>query len=158
MSSVVVHGETVPDSLNADFPLVRYDDAYAKSKYESEMRFWELVDQYHLHGSIVRPTYVWGPYSMWYTIYPLELMRKGDFVWADHGNGICNAVYVGNVVDICLKCCTTPAADHQAFIVTDGIGTAAEDESRELICFGEAVSVWDFFWFFNFNKFLSWTI
>ena len=119
MSSVVVHGETVPDSLNADFPLVRYDDAYAKSKYESEMRFWELVDQYHLHGSIVRPTYVWGPYSMWYTIYPLELMRKGDFVWADHGNGICNAVYVGNVVDICLKCCTTPAADHQAFIVTD---------------------------------------
>ena len=119
MSSVVVHGETVPDSLNADFPLVRYDDAYAKSKYESEMRFWELLDQYHLHGSIVRPTYVWGPYSMWYTIYPLELMRKGDFVWADHGNGICNAVYVGNVVDMCLKCCTNPAADHQAFIVTD---------------------------------------
>lgn len=119
MSSVVVHGEKVPEGLTADSPLVSYDDAYAKSKFESEKRFWELLDEYGLHGSIVRPTYVWGPYSMWYTIYPMELMRKGDFVWADHGNGVCNAVYVGNVVDLSLACCLNPAADHQAFIVTD---------------------------------------
>ena len=118
-SSVVVHGPTVPTDLNADSPLISYDEPYALSKYESEKRFWELLDEYGLHGSIVRPTYVWGPYSMWYTIYPVELMRKGDFVWADNGNGICNAVYVGNVVDLCLLCCTNPKADHQAFIATD---------------------------------------
>ena len=118
-SSVVVHGPTVPEDLNADSPLISYDEPYAQSKYESEKRFWELLDEYGLHGSIVRPTYVWGPYSMWYTIYPVELMRKGDFVWADNGNGICNAVYVGNVVDMCLLCCTNPKADHQAFIATD---------------------------------------
>ena len=118
-SSVVVHGPTVPVDLNADSPLISYDEPYALSKFESEKRFWELLDEYGLHGSIVRPTYVWGPYSMWYTIYPVELMRKGDFVWADHGNGICNAVYVGNVVDLCLRCCTNPKADHQAFIATD---------------------------------------
>ncbi len=118
-SSVVVHGPTVPEDLNADSPLINYDEPYALSKYESEKRFWELLDEYGLHGSIVRPTYVWGPYSMWYTIYQAELMRKGDFVWADHGNGICNAVYVGNVVDLCLLCCTNPKADHQAFIATD---------------------------------------
>jgi nucleoside-diphosphate-sugar epimerase/predicted dehydrogenase len=118
-SSVVVHGPTVPEDLNADSPLISYDEPYALSKYESEKRFWELLDEYGLHGSIVRPTYVWGPYSMWYTIYQAELMRKGDFVWADHGNGICNAVYVGNVVDLCLLCCTNPKADHQAFIATD---------------------------------------
>lgn len=119
MSSVVVHGETVPENLTADSPLISYDEPYAKSKYESEMRFWELLDEYGLHGSIVRPTYVWGPYSMWYTIYPVELMSKGEFVWADHGNGVCNAVFVGNVVDMCLTCCLNPAADHQAFIATD---------------------------------------
>jgi Predicted dehydrogenases and related proteins len=118
-SSVVVHGETVPEGLNADSPLISYDEPYALSKYESEKRFWELLDDYGLHGSIVRPTYVWGPYSMWYTIYPVELMSKGEFVWADNGNGICNAVYVGNVVDLSLLCCQNPAADHQAFIVTD---------------------------------------
>ena len=119
MSSVVVHGQTVPEGLTADSPLVSYDDAYAKSKYDSEKRFWELLDEYGIHGSIVRPTYVWGPFSMWYTIYPVEQMRKGEFVWVDNGNGICNAVYVGNVVDMCLLCCTNPQADHQAFIVTD---------------------------------------
>ncbi len=120
MSSVVVHGETVPIDLTADSPLVPYNDSYAQSKLQSEKRFWELLDEYGLHGSIVRPTYVWGPYSMWYTIYIMELMRKGEFSWVDKGNGICNAVYVGNVVDLCLQCCTNPKADGQAFIVTDG--------------------------------------
>ena len=119
MSSVVVHGQNVPEDLNADSPLISYDDPYALSKYESEKRFWELLDEYELHGSVIRPTYVWGPYSMWYTIYPVMQMRKGDFVWLDNGNGICNAVYVGNVVDMCLLCCTNPKADHQAFIATD---------------------------------------
>ena len=118
-SSVVVHGGTVPVNLTADSPLINYDEPYAQSKYESEKRFWELLDEYGLHGSIVRPTYVWGPYSMWYTIYPVELMSKGEFVWADHGNGICNAAYVGNVVDLNLMCCLNPVADHQGFIVTD---------------------------------------
>ena len=120
MSSVVVHGETVPPDLTADSPLIPYNDSYAQSKLQSEKRFWELMREYGLHGSIVRPTYVWGPYSMWYTIYIMELMRKGEFSWVDKGNGICNAVYVGNVVDLCLLCCTNPKADGQAFIATDG--------------------------------------
>lgn len=119
-SSVVVHGKTVPADLSADSPLIAYDDAYAAGKLAAENRFWQLLEKYQLHGSVIRPTYVWGPYSMWYTIHILNLMKKGDFSWVDNGNGICNAVYVGNVVDMCIKCCTEPAADCQAFIATDG--------------------------------------
>lgn len=119
-SSVVVHGETVPDNLSADSPLIAYNDAYAAGKLAAEKRFWTLLNEYQLHGSIIRPTYIWGPYSMWYTIHILKQMKKGDFAWVENGNGICNAVYVGNVVDMCIRCCTTPAADHQAFIAADG--------------------------------------
>ena len=46
-------------------------------------------------------------------------MKKGEFAWVEDGKGICNAVYVGNVVDMCIKCCTEPSADHQAFIAKD---------------------------------------
>lgn len=120
LSSVVVHGETVKPDLTADSPFESYHDDYADAKLEAEKRFWELLEAYGLHGSIIRPTYVWGPYSMWYTIHIVNQMRKGEFFWVDNGNGICNAVYVGNVVDMCLKCCTSPKADKQAFIVTDG--------------------------------------
>ena len=120
LSSVVVHGETVQPDLTADSPLVSYNDDYADAKLEAEKRFWELLKEYGLHGSIVRPTYVWGPYSMWYTIYVVEQMRKGNFCWVDKGNGNCNAVYVGNVVDLCLQCCINPKADGQAFIAADG--------------------------------------
>ena len=118
-SSVVVHGETVPEDLNADSPLVAFGDTYADAKLAAEKRFWELLDEYKLHGSIIRPTYVWGPYSMWYTIDILNQIKKGKFAWVENGNGICNAVYVGNVVDMCIKCCTEPGADHQAFIAKD---------------------------------------
>lgn len=119
-SSVVVHGETVPENLSADSPLISYNDAYAAGKLAAEKRFWELLDKYQLHGSIIRPTYVWGPYSMWYTIHILKLMAKGEFAWVENGSGMCNAVYVGNVVDMCIRCCTEPKADHQAFIAADG--------------------------------------
>ena len=119
MSSVVVHGETVPEDLTADSPLTPYGDTYSDGKLAAEKRFWELLDEYKLHGSIIRPTYVWGPYSMWYTIDLLNQMKKGTFAWVDNGKGICNAVYVGNVVDMCIKCCTTPEADRQAFIASD---------------------------------------
>lgn len=118
-SSVVVHGEIVPEDLNADSPLVAFGDTYADAKLAAEKRFWELLDEYKLHGSIIRPTYVWGPYSMWYTIDILNQMKKGKFAWVENGNGICNAVFVGNVVDMCIKCCTEPSADHQAFIAKD---------------------------------------
>ena len=120
LSSVVVHGETVTPDLTADSPLVSYHDDYADAKLEAEKRFWELLKENGLHGSIVRPTYVWGPYSMWYTIYVVEQMRKGKFCWVDKGNGNCNAVYVGNVVDLCLQCCINPRGDGQAFIAADG--------------------------------------
>lgn len=120
MSSVVVHGEIVPENLTADSPLIPYGDTYSDGKLAAEQRFWKLLDEYKLHGSIIRPTYVWGPYSMWYTIDILNQMKKGKFAWVENGKGICNAVYVGNVVDMCIKCCTEPAADHQAFIATDG--------------------------------------
>ena len=120
LSSVVVHGETVKPDLTADSSFESYHDDYADAKLEAEKRFWELLEAYGLHGSIIRPTYVWGPYSMWYTIHIVNQMRKGEFFWVDNGNGICNAVYVGNVVDMCLKCCTSPKADKQAFIATDG--------------------------------------
>ena len=120
LSSVVVHGETVKPELTADSSFESYHDDYADAKLEAEKRFWELLEAYGLHGSIIRPTYVWGPYSMWYTIHIVNQMRKGEFFWVDNGNGVCNAVYVGNVVDMCLKCCTSPKADKQAFIATDG--------------------------------------
>ena len=120
LSSVVVHGKAVPEDLTADSPLVSYGDTYADGKLEAEKRFWQLLKEYGLHGSVVRPTYVWGPYSMWYTIYIAEQMQKGDFMWVDEGKGICNAVYVGNVVDLCLQCCVNPKADGQAFLATDG--------------------------------------
>lgn len=119
MSSVVVHGKIVPENLTADSPLIPYGDTYSDGKLAAEKRFWELIDEYKLHGSIIRPTYVWGPYSMWYTIDILNQMKKGKFAWVENGEGICNAVYVGNVVDMCIRCCTESDADHQAFIAKD---------------------------------------
>lgn len=120
LSSVVVHGKTVPDGLTADFPLVSYGDEYSDAKIQSEQAFWNLLKQYNLHGSIIRPTYVWGPYSTWYTFEICKQIKNKKFAWVNYGKGVCNAVYVGNVVDLCIACCVNPDSDGQAFIATDG--------------------------------------
>lgn len=132
-SSVVVHGETIPEDLTADSPLISYGDTYADGKLAAEKRFWELLNELHLHGSIIRPTYVWGPYSTWYTLYPIEQMRKGEFAWVDGGAGVCNAVYVGNVVDLCLTCLVNPYADGEAFIAADSTSATWLDFFTPLI-------------------------
>ena len=118
-SSVVVHGKTLPDNLNADSPLISYGDTYADGKLEAEKRFWQLQKELEVNGCVLRPTYVWGPYSTWYTLYPLEQMRKKEFAWFNYGKGICNAVYVGNVVDLCITCLINPKANSEAFIAAD---------------------------------------
>ena len=51
-------------------------------------------------------------------------MKKGEFSWVDKGRGVCNAVFVGNVVDLALICLIHSKADKEAFIATDGeVGT-----------------------------------
>lgn len=120
LSSVVVHGDKIFDGLDENAPYVSYGDAYADAKIEAEKVFWQLIKEYNLAGSVVRPTYVWGPLSQYYSIDYVQQMKKKNFYLVDKGEHDCNAVYVDNVVDLTLLCAHHPNAIGEAFIATDG--------------------------------------
>lgn len=120
LSSVVVHGDKIYEGMDESTPFVSYNDAYADAKIEAEKTFWTMVNEYNIEGSVVRPTYVWGPLSQYYSIDYVQQMKKDIFYLVDKGMNDCNAVYVDNVVDLCLLCAQHPKAVGEAFIATDG--------------------------------------
>ncbi|MFZ4059129.1 MAG: NAD-dependent epimerase/dehydratase family protein, partial [Ferruginibacter sp.] len=120
LSSVVVHGDKIFDGMDENTSFASYGDAYADAKIEAEKVFWELIKEYNLEGSVVRPTYVWGPLSQYYSIDYVQQMKKKTFYLVDNGEHDCNAVYVDNVVDLTLLCAHHPKAVGEAFNATDG--------------------------------------
>ncbi len=119
LSSVVVHGDKITDGMSADAPFVSYGDAYADAKIEAEKRFWKLTKEANLEASVIRPTYVWGPMSEWFTVDIIKQMKQNRFFWVDYGKGSCNAVFVENVIDLSILCAEHPNAVGEAFLAAD---------------------------------------
>ncbi|SOD81219.1 NAD-dependent epimerase/dehydratase family protein [Spirosoma fluviale] len=119
LSSVVVHGDKISDGMTAEAPFVSYGDGYADSKIEAENRYWKLTKEGKLEASVIRPTFVWGPMSEWFTVEIIKQMKNNRFYWVDNGSGSCNAVYVENVVDLALICGQHPKAIGESFLITD---------------------------------------
>ena len=119
LSSVVVHGDKIIDGMTADAPFVSYGDTYADAKIEAEKRFWKLTKEANLEASVIRPTYVWGPMSEWFTVEIIKQMKEKRFYWVDNGSGSCNAVYVENVIDLALVCGQATKAVDESFLITD---------------------------------------
>ncbi len=121
VSSIAVHGPTPPDGADETAPLLTTGKAYSDSKIEAE----RLASEYHReHGlpvTVVRPTFIWGPRGVNFTVRPIRDMKAGRFVLVDEGAGACHAVHVDNLVDAMLLAGTTAEAVGEAFLVTDGV-------------------------------------
>ena len=121
LSSVAVHGPSPADHANEDAPFVETGKAYGESKIAAE----RLIARYWAEKAapvcVLRPTFVWGPRSVLFTVQPLRSMKQGAFALVDGGAGSCTAVYVDNLVDAMLLAGTKPEAEGQAFLVTDGL-------------------------------------
>ncbi len=119
LSTVGVHGPFITEGLDETAPFVKLGTPYGDSKIEAEEVFWQYVKQGKIKGTVIRPTYVWGPRSAWFTIQPVEQMVKKRFYLVDQGKGACNAVHVDNVVDLVLLAGVNDAAIGEALLVTD---------------------------------------
>ncbi|MDR7518884.1 MAG: NAD-dependent epimerase/dehydratase family protein [Armatimonadota bacterium] len=69
------------------------------------------------HGlpvAILRPTIVYGPFGRSWTISTCALIREGRMVLVNGGVGICNSLYVDNLVHAMLLAAEHPAAPRGA--------------------------------------------
>ncbi len=122
ISTINVHGYPPPRDANADSPLVFTGDYYSISKAEGERAARQFARDNNLPLTVIRPACTYGPRSDAWTMQPLRRVRRGAPVLIAKGDGICNAVYIDNLIDLILLVLKNDAAVGQAFIGAEGRG------------------------------------
>lgn len=121
LSTINVHGLPPPANANADSPLVLSGDRYSDSKADAERAAWRLSVTDNIPLTVIRPGCTYGPGSRAWTLQPIERLKHGVPLLVGSGDGICNAVYVDNLIDLIISALVCSEARGQAFIGTDGI-------------------------------------
>jgi nucleoside-diphosphate-sugar epimerase len=119
LSSVAVHGPNPPDDADESAPFVRTGNAYGDSKIDAEEAIISFTQRHPLGVVVLRPTFVWGPRSAYFTIAPVQQILAGTWRLVDQGLGTCNAVYVDNLVDAMLLAGFSSGIEGGAFLITD---------------------------------------
>jgi nucleoside-diphosphate-sugar epimerase len=122
ISTINVHGFPPPRAANADSPLNFHGDFYSISKAEGERAAWQFARDNNVPLTVIRPACTYGPRSEAWTMVPLRRVRRGAPVLIGPGDGICNAVYIDNLVDLIMLAMKSDAAVGQAFIGAEGRG------------------------------------
>ncbi|HSZ02012.1 MAG TPA: NAD-dependent epimerase/dehydratase family protein [Terriglobales bacterium] len=119
VSSASVHGQSPAPGTDENTPL-REDQpiAYNNAKVKAERRFLRMRENGRVEAVMLRPGIVYGPRSPWIGGFANELLTGRAFV-VEGAHGVCNSIYVDNVVRAIQLALTAPGADGHAFLVGD---------------------------------------
>lgn len=116
-STFSVYGTTPAGELTEESPKNPEGDAYGSSKLEAEL----LVQKYQEKGmmaTILQPAVVYGPWSFW-SSHAAGLISKGTLMLPAVENGLCNAVYVDDVVEAVILCLKLEKCPAGPFLISD---------------------------------------
>lgn len=119
VSTISVYGSTPDGDLDENSHKQPSEDVYVKTKLAAE----GLVLDYHkkngLPVSVLQPTIVYGPYSRPWTITPSKQLKTGRVVLVNNGDGLCNDVYIDDVVDAMFLAAVKEEAVGEIFLISD---------------------------------------
>jgi predicted dehydrogenase/nucleoside-diphosphate-sugar epimerase len=118
MSTLMVYGIPRDGDLDEMAPRQRMGLVYADSKVDAEKLAFEYYRQRGVPVCIIQPTTVYGPYSTWHTVAVLESLKSSRVILIDGGEGVCNPVYVDDVVSAMVLAATQKAAVGEAFLIS----------------------------------------
>lgn len=118
VSTFSVYGETPAGQLTEDCPKQDTADIYARTKQAAEEMVLKYARQSGLPAVVIQPTIVYGPYSRPWTIGPLEQLQKGRVALVDGGNGLCNAVYIDDVIDAMILAAVKDRSNGEVFLIS----------------------------------------
>lgn len=119
LSSASVHGQAPLPGTDDESPLSRRQPiAYNNAKAWAEHRLIGLRARGEVEIVILRPGIVTGPRSVWQARFASELLA-GTACWLNDGRGICNSLYVDNLVHAIHLALTAPGVDGKSFLLGD---------------------------------------
>jgi nucleoside-diphosphate-sugar epimerase len=116
LSSVAVYGSERVGMVNEETPVQYSDDSYGNSKIRAEAICTELAEQ-GLPVVIFRPAVVFGPFSPIWTVGAIERIRIGGWDRIEGVDGLCNPVYIDDLVDSLLLSVKHDHAVGNTFII-----------------------------------------
>jgi nucleoside-diphosphate-sugar epimerase len=119
-SSVAVYGMNPPDGSDETTPYQPCGNLYCDTKIASEKAVWTAHRETGLPVVVIRSTNVYGPYSNAWTVRPIKLINSGQMILINGGNGICNYVYIDNLLDATLVATKRDQSVGQVYLITDG--------------------------------------
>ncbi len=119
LSSASVHGQAPASGTDESSALsARQTIPYNNSKVWAERKLWRLRRGRDVEVVILRPGIVFGPRSRWTGGLADELL-SGQACFIGSGDGICNSVYIDNLVHAIHLAATVADVDGHAFLVGD---------------------------------------
>jgi 2-alkyl-3-oxoalkanoate reductase len=119
MSSASVHGLAPEPGTSEESPLSSNQVLiYNNAKVRAEERLLDLRKQGKVELVMLRPGIVFGPRSRWVSELA-EALILGRAYLLNEGRGVCNSIYVDNLLHGIRLALTRAEADAQAFLVGD---------------------------------------
>jgi nucleoside-diphosphate-sugar epimerase len=117
LSSGAVHGQSPRPGVTEDSPLDEKQPLpYNNAKVRAEAGLRRLRERGTVEVVILRPSIVFGPRSSWVARFA-EALLDGQTCFT--GNGICNSIYVDNLVHAISLAIEKQGVDGQAFLLGD---------------------------------------
>jgi len=118
VSTVSVYGKTGNGALDESAPRKRSSDVYADSKLEAEKLAFKYFEKHGLPVAVIQPTIVYGPFGGPWTLNPINQLKTGRVILVEGGSGLCNAVYVDDVIQAMILAAIRDEAVGEAFLIS----------------------------------------
>ncbi|MDP2659851.1 MAG: NAD-dependent epimerase/dehydratase family protein [Dehalococcoidia bacterium] len=119
LSSVAVYSyKPKADAATEDGAYQYSGDPYCDGKIEAEKIALRYYREHGLPVTVLRPTIVYGPFGSW-TVDTVAAIREGHMVLVNGGTGVCNTLYVDNLVEAMLLAGEKDGAAGQVFHISD---------------------------------------
>jgi nucleoside-diphosphate-sugar epimerase len=119
-SSVSVYGLNPPDGADETTAFQPCGNLYCDTKIAGEKAVWAVHQEARLPVVVIRPANVYGPYSNPWTIRPIKLINSGQMILINGGTGLCNYVYIDNLLDATLLATKRDSSVGQVYLISDG--------------------------------------
>jgi nucleoside-diphosphate-sugar epimerase len=117
-STAVFSYEPEPEAATEEGVYHYSGDDYCQGKIEAEKVARRYHQEHGLPVTVLRPTIVYGPFGD-YSVETISLIRQGRMVLVNGGQGICNSLYVDNLIEALLIAAEHDRAVGEIFHISD---------------------------------------
>jgi len=108
VSSIAVHGTSLPEIVHENQPYVTQGSPYEISKAEAERSALEFGRRNGIEVVIIRPALVYGPGSPLWTVRLLQRIKYEKILLVGGGRGVANLIYVDDVAREMMRAASAP--------------------------------------------------